>query len=184
MSPPNQQIQKHIDSSQELIQKLADLTDSLQQQLFRDFQNTMGVAIPTAVQADVREVEYTMVYATDPVFDSYMQDAKTILDGVFAENWPDVADKALDVVGTVLNGIVGKGTIQTGLHSESGKYSPKEDPSKSIVSACFAEVEECSASDWATESNFYVSYYAYVCWQPNATDLAAIMEARPALASA
>ncbi|MFP5394495.1 MAG: hypothetical protein ACLGI6_23910, partial [Gammaproteobacteria bacterium] len=42
------------------------------------------------------ELEYSMVYSTDPIIDEYMNGAKTLLDGVFSQNWPDVADKALD----------------------------------------------------------------------------------------
>lgn len=176
----NSDLQKHIESDSSLISKMAELTQQLQTQLFSDFQTDMGVPVPTALEASVRQVEYTMVYSTDPILSEYMSGAKTLLDGVFEQDWPKVADTALDVVQTLLNNVVGSSTIQTGANNQSLKI-PANQQHTDIIAAAFTEVEECSAQDWATQTNFYLAYYAFVVWQPTEEHLAAIAKAKPAL---
>ncbi|HXX83503.1 MAG TPA: hypothetical protein VEN29_05925 [Casimicrobiaceae bacterium] len=93
MSPPNTDIQRHIDSNSELLAKMQNLTQQLQAQLLIDFENGMGVPLPTIAQADVRELQYSMVYSTDPIVDHYMNGAKQLLDAAFSQDMVAVANK-------------------------------------------------------------------------------------------
>lgn len=180
-SHSNSNLKKHIESNSQLLDEMQALTQKLQTQILGDFQADMGIPVPNAVEADVRQLEYSMVYSTDPIIEEYMSGAKTLLDGVFAEDWPAVANKALDVVQTLLGNIVGTSTIQTGASNQSIRI-PATDDHGVIISAAFTEVEECTAKDWLTETNFYVAFYLFVVWQPSTEHLEVIQKASPALA--
>ncbi|OON67519.1 hypothetical protein [Hymenobacter sp. CRA2] len=136
----------------------------------------VGVALPNAVVADVRVVQFDMVYSTDPIANEYTEGAQLLLQSAFDGDKQKVATDALDVVTTVLNNIIGSGSVQTGAQFESTKTPvPNADGSgqtTTYVSACYSVVEEASAQDWATQENFYVSYYALVVWAPGEEDLA------------
>jgi len=181
-SHSNQDLQKAIDSNSTLLTKMGALTQQLQTQLLADFEADMGVPVPSAVEAPVRQFEYSMVYSTDPIIQGYMSGAKTLLDGVFSENWPDVADKALDVVQVLLSNIITSQGIQTGASSQSMIVPPNDKHGK-LVCAAFTEIQECSATDWATQTNFYVAYYVYAVWEPEAAKMAMIERSKAVAAS-
>ncbi len=174
----NKEIKKHIESSDELVQKLNGLTDKLQQSLFTDFKNNMGVPLPNAIEANVRVLQYDMVYAVDSTFEEYQNGARNLLQGIMSEDWSKVVLDALDVVANVVSAIKGSGTIQTGAHSSSAKrtYTNENNPleEKTFVMACLAIVSECTQKQWLTEEDFYVSYYTLVVWSPTEEDMALI----------
>ncbi len=181
-SHTNKQIKKHIESSSALTTKMDALTAQLLKTLVANFKSNLGVSLPNAIEANVRVLQYDMVYSTDPLFDEYKNGADTLLQGILEENWPKVVLSAMDVVTNVINTIIGSGTVQTGAHIDSAKYTEKdaENPlkEKTFVMACLAIVEEASAKDWATAENFYVSYYALVVWTPKEADQALITTTR------
>lgn len=177
----NQEIKKHIDDNSVLLEKMSALTARLQTQIMTDFHTDMGVALPSAVEADVRELEYSMVYSSDPITDEYMNGAKTLLDGAFSGDWIAVANKALDVVQVLIGKVVGSTSIQTGAHSNSMKIRTSDSV---FVSAAFTQIEECKSQDWLVETNFYVSFYIFVVWQPTQEHLDAIDASAPKMASA
>jgi hypothetical protein len=180
MCPPNESIKRHIDSNSELLDKMSKLTKQLQTELFNSFETDMGIPLPTVAEAQVRQLEYTMVYSSDPVAGNLMSGAKTLLDGALLGDWPDVASKALDTVQTIVNKIVGAATIQVGGNNESMKI--KSQKGDTFISAAYTEVQECAAQEWATDVNFYVSFYVFVVWTPSAHQLAAIAKKKPHLA--
>jgi hypothetical protein len=162
----NQDLQRQIDDNATLVRKLGELTQQLQLTLFANFQTSMGVPLPSAVEADVRQVEYSMVYSTDPITDEFMGGAKTLLDGVFSgDSYASIANKALNVVQVLLKRVVGSAQIQTGGHYESMKILPTGDHPLYVATA-FTQVEACSSQEWLTEHNFYLSYYAFAVWSP------------------
>lgn len=168
----NQQLQQHVDSNSDLVAKMNSLTEQLQTNLLANFQGTMGVPLPSALQANVRQFTYDMVYSTDPIIDEYMSGAKTLLDAAFSGNEVAIADKALDVVQVLLNNVVGGSSIQTGGNSQSEILTDKD--GKKVVSAAFTEVQLCDAQDWLTQTNFYLNYYIFVVWYPTDEDVAKI----------
>ena len=121
----NPEIQKHINNSEQLVQKMQHLAQILTEENNTNFKNLTGVELPSALDARVRKVDISMVYATDPKVDEYIMGAKNILDAAFKGNEFEVIDKSLNLVGNIANGIIGSGTIQTGIHSDSaliGEY--------------------------------------------------------------
>lgn len=168
----NDDIKKHIDDNGTLLQKMQALAGELQTELLHNFESLMGVPLPNVIQAEVRQLEYAMVYSSDPITDEYMSGAKTLLDGAFGGDLVDVANKALDVVQTLLSNIVGKSTIQTGGSNQSMRIVKG---SRHFVSASFAQTEECSSQDWLTQTNFYVSFYTFVVWEPDEKSLETIV---------
>lgn len=166
----NPKIKKHIESSSKLIEQMDALTAQLLKQLVANFESNLGVPLPNAIEADVRVLQYDMVYSTDPIFNEYKDGAQSLLQGILEEDWPKLVLSSLDVVTNVINGIIGSGSVQTGAHIDSAKTTEKNEENplqqKTFVMACLAIVEEASAKDWATEENFYVSYYTLVVWSP------------------
>jgi hypothetical protein len=101
-----------------------------------------------------------MVYATDPKVDEYVMGAKSILDAAFKGNESEVIDKSLNFVGDIANGIIGSGTIQTGIHGDcaliNGEY----------LAVCTSVIEVCETKEWDTHTNFSVAAYTFVVFQP------------------
>lgn len=162
----NHTIQKHIESSQELLKKLNDLKSELSSNIMSQFQTDMGVPFPNIKEADVRILDYALVYSSDPNIDEYVTGAKGVLDAAIGEDYPAIANKALDIVSVVARQVIGSGNIGIGLASDSAKIHDKG--GKVFISACYSLVEQCSASNWATQTDFYISHYLFVVWEPNA----------------
>jgi len=182
-SHSNSDLNKHIQDNSQLLAKMTSLTNQLQTDLLLNFQTTAGVPFPSVVEAHVRQLQYDMVYSTDPITDEYMSGAKTLLDAAFGGDEVDIANKALDVVQVLLNNIVGSGSIQTGGTNQSEMLTHKDKAGKETEYVCcaFAQTEECNAQDWLTQTNFYVSYYAYVVFIPSEIQLATIKQKMPEL---
>ncbi len=172
----NKQLKTTIDDNANLLAKMENLTAQLQTSLMADFQTVMGVPLPDVARATVRQVTYDMVYSTDPIADQYISAAKTLLDSSFQGDQADIANKALDVVQVLIDNIVGSSSIQTGGNGESIQITPNNGKGK-YLSAAFTQIQECSAQDWSTQTNFYVAYYVFVVWQPTADNLEAYSRA-------
>jgi hypothetical protein len=167
----NRSLKHQVQDNSQLVDKLNQLTQQLEQNLFQDFANTIGVPIPDATVADVRQVQYDMVYSTDPIINEYVTAAQDLLNDALSES-PDVVNKATNLVGVVLNNIVGSGSIQIGGNGDSTKITG--DDGKTYICAVYTETDMCDAKDWKTQENFYLSYYAFVVWEPTEDDLAKI----------
>jgi hypothetical protein len=81
----NPEIQKHIDSSEKLVQKMQHLTQIITEENNTNFKTITGVELPSAQDACVRKVDISMVYATDPKVDDYVIGAKVFLMLLFKE---------------------------------------------------------------------------------------------------
>jgi hypothetical protein len=160
-----EEIKKHVDNSATLVQKMHELTAILMKDLLANFQNSFGVPLPDAVHCEVRRLNYDMVLSTEPLTDQYINAAKQLMNAAFSEDEALVVTKALDVVGSLLSGIVGSGSVQTGGKANSARIHAKN--GKIYVTAIATQTEMCSAKDFLTETNFYVAYYAFAIWQPS-----------------
>ncbi|MEG4225434.1 hypothetical protein QUA35_05475 [Microcoleus sp. N9_B2] len=156
----NPEISKHIQSSEELVKKMAHLTDILLQDNNTNFKTITGVELPSAVEARVRKVDISMVYSVDPKVDEYVMGAKSILDAAFKGNESEVIDKSLNLVGDIAKSIIGSGTIQTGIHGDSALINGE------YLAVCTSVIEVCEAKEWDTDTNFYVAAYTFVVFQP------------------
>jgi hypothetical protein len=173
----NPEIQKHVDSTADLVKQMNDLKNSLTENLLNQFHKDMGVPLPNVSEADVRILDYSLVYSTDPRVDEYVTGAKNILDAALAGDYPAIANKALNLVSTVATGVVGSGSVGIGLKSDSAKFFDRE-TKKIFISACYSLIEECSAKEWATEQNFYIAHYIFVVWEPQEHVVSAVTAAR------
>lgn len=147
----------HIESSTTLLDKMHTLTQKLNDRLLQDFEKGMGVPLPTVVLARVREIDIAMFYATDASVDEYVIGAKSLLESAFGKD-TSIAYRALDFVGVVARKVIGSGNINIGVHSAGGRI-------ESFTTACLSVIERARAADWQTQTDFFVSAYAFVVWK-------------------
>lgn len=169
----NKKIEKHVDDSEKLVEKMQELTETLQEALEKAFEKTMGCPFPNIIRTKVRETDVVMAYSTDPTVDEYINGARKVLGAAFAGEKVDVINGMLDIVEVVASKIIGTGDLKTGIHStavNTGDY----------VTAAFSVVQKATAKDWATKSDFFVSYYAFLVFKPSMTQKA-MLARRPML---
>lgn len=158
----NKTIEKHIDDSDKLVEKMQKLTETLQAALEKNFEKAMGCPLPSIIRAKVRETDVAMVYSTDPKIDEYINGARKVLGAALGGEKLEVINGMLDIVEVVASKIIGTGEIKAGIHStavNTGDY----------VVAAFSAVQKATAKDWATATDFFVSYYAFVVFKPSMT---------------
>jgi hypothetical protein len=158
----NKKIEKHVEDSETLIEKMQKLAETLKTALQKNFEDTMGCALPTIVFAKVRETDVAMFYSSDPSVDEYINGARKVLNAAFGGDKTAITNGMLDIVEVVVSKIIGTGDIKTGIHSTSvnmGDY----------ITAAFSAVQKATAKDWAMETDFFVSYYAFVIFKPSLT---------------
>jgi hypothetical protein len=158
-SHSNKQIQQHVEDSSVLLAKMQTLTSELENALVSNFEKTMGVPLPTIVDAVVRQTDITMVYSTDPSVDEYINGARKLLGASLQGETIETTNRILDVVDVIVRRIIGTGHIRAGIHStaaHTGRY----------ITAVFSAIEEASAKDWLTKADFFVAYYAFVIFRP------------------
>lgn len=172
----NKQIEKHVDDSATLLDKMNVLTQKLQENLYKDFEQGMGCPLPNILLAKVRQTEVVMVYATDPKLDEYINGARKVLNAALTGDTSSLINGILDVVEVVASRIIGSGDVKVGVHSSAVRTGE-------LVTAVFSAVEKASAKDWATAADFFVAYYAFVVFKPS-TPQATLLARRPSFAAA
>jgi hypothetical protein len=158
----NKKLVQHIESSAQLLDKMHTTTQKLQTRLFEAFKTNCGVDLPNVILARVRQIDITMCYANDAKVDDYIDGARTLLKAGLGKDKLQIADSALDFVSVLAHRIIGSAGITVGVHSTSGYVGD-------YVTACLSVVEQGKATDWATESNFFVAAFALVLWKPTTT---------------
>jgi hypothetical protein len=159
MCSANKAIQQHVEDSTVLLAKMQKLSSELENNLAANFEKTMGLPLPTAMAATVRQTDITMVYSTDPSIDEYINGARKLLGASLKGETSETINGMLDVVEVVVRKIIGSGNIKTGIHgtaAHTGQY----------ITTVFSAVQEASAKEWLTAANFYVAYYAFVVFKP------------------
>ncbi|MEM9541566.1 MAG: hypothetical protein AAGA60_18985 [Cyanobacteria bacterium P01_E01_bin.42] len=166
----NKKIKEHIDNSKELLKNLHDLTHLMGEDVFQAFKDNFGVPIPDVVHSKIRVVQYDLVSSSDPIFKEYKDGATKILQSLREEGWETLANEALDVVTSLLNGILSSQKIKLGLSAGSEKTTEKNKKEsgkeKTFITACLANVNRMQAKDWGTQKDFYIAYYVFVIWSP------------------
>lgn len=71
----------------------------------------------------------------------------------------------IDVVEVVARKIIGSEELHVGIHSTSIKRNK-------FIGACYSIVQMAKASEWLTETDFYIGSYAFVVWQKQTNKLA------------
>lgn len=155
----NKQIKKHVEDSSVLVAKMQKLTNDLQDALHKNFEQSMGVPLPNIIEARVRQTDITMVYSTDPTVDEYINGARKILGASLQGEKIELINGMLDLVDVVVGRIIGKGQVQTGIHSTAAHTG-------SYITAAFSAIQKAAAKDWLTNADFFVAYYAFVVFRP------------------
>ena len=155
----NKKIEKHVDESGVLVEKMQKLTATLQEALEKNFEATMGCPLPSIIRANVRETDIVMAYSTDPTVDEYINGARKVLGAAFGGEKIAIINGMLDIVEVVATKIIGAGELKVGIHSTAVKVGE-------YITAAFSAVQKASAKDWATATDFYVSYYVFVVFKP------------------
>ena len=168
-------IMQIIQGAQDLMKKWHELNLDMEKQILDEFYTGMGVSLPTAVEAEVREMNVRAQFATNADLSSFNRGISNIVSGTFQEDWPKVALDIISFASNFVEQILGSGSMQAGLKSKSIKSVVKDpdDPNKKVtfISAIYAVTTVCEASQWFTNSNFYATKYVMVVWKPQAHDL-------------
>lgn len=177
-SHENQEIKRHIASSDELVQKMTELQKTLSRELHEGFEQDMGIPIPSVMEAEVRSFDFAMKYSTELNIQEFTSGALTIASAALSGNKADIANKAVQVAATAINKIFQKdGSVQIGVHGDSAKI-PYND--QIYIAATYASSAFCKSTQWATSTDFYVSNYVFVVFEvfsPRARGLLSIRAA-------
>lgn len=165
----NKKIKQHVEDSKVLVDKMQKLTDSLQDALQKNFNQAMGIPLPSIMDTMVRETDIAMVYSTDPSIDEYINGARKLLGAAFEGEKIGVINGMLDLVDVIVSKIIGTAELQTGIHSTSAKTGD-------YITAAFSAVQKATAKDWLTSADFYVSYYVFVVFKPSVTQMPMLSE--------
>jgi hypothetical protein len=155
----NTQIKKRIESSQELLAKLQALDKQLTTDLKDQFQEALGVAVPTIIEADLLKLDMAMVYETEFNIDNFVTGAMSLANAAFGGDMAEVANKAVTVATTAIQAMVSNGKIQTGVKGSSAKIKKGRE---NYVAALYASTALCSSAQWFTQTDFFVSKYIFV----------------------
>ena len=147
------------------------LIENLENKLLSEFRKDMGVDLPDAINAYIREKGIRVQYATNVDLSNFTKAITNVVeDAIIAVDYPKLA---LDVIGTASNfvtGVIGNGVLKAGVQSTCMKSIIKEvnNPNEEItfVTAIYAVTAKCEGIQWRTNSNFYVTKFAFVVWTP------------------
>jgi hypothetical protein len=172
----NQSIMDRINSSSQLKDNFAQLTEQLTLDMRAQFETTFLVSLPSADSATVYVFQYDLVYASDPTISEYVDGATTIVNSALGLDYPQTALAAISVVQTVVDGILGSGKIQATQQSDSLHVTETniQNPliQKNSVAACLSIVNTCTAKQWDMKDDFYLAYYIFAVWPVTDAELA------------
>lgn len=164
-----------IEGSIELSKKWHELNIQMEKQILDEFYVGMGVALPNATEAEVREVNARAQFATNSDVSEFTRGITNIVSGSFQENWPKVALDVIQLASDFVKQAIGSGSMETGLKSKSVKSTVQDihDPTKekTFVTAVYTVTTLCTAAHWFTNSNFYATKYVLVVWSPKVHDM-------------
>lgn len=159
-----------INGSSQLQDKWEKLSIKLIKSVKDEFYETLGVPVPTALQAEVSHIAKRLEFATNADLGDLKKGASDLIGDVFKEDWPKVALDAVDFVGNLIEKILGSGELSDGVEGDSQKITvaDKDNPGKEkiFIVAAFSSNEACKASDWGGKETFYASAFVYALWSP------------------
>jgi hypothetical protein len=158
----NETIKKNIESSDVLVGKLADLEKKIVADLKSGFQELMGMAIPGAAEADLLKIDGVMKYSTELKIDEFLSGALTLAMAAFSGDEAEIATKAVSVATVAIKNVFGESGIQLGFKGDAAKLKYK---GEKYVSALYASTSFCSATQWFTQTDFFVSKYVFTVFQ-------------------
>lgn len=168
-------IMKIIDASAKLLAAWNKMTLQMSTELLKEFYIGMGVTLPDAIDADIREVNMRVQFATNTDISSFTKGITGLVTDAIAEDYPALAIDIINVASDFVTQAIGNGSLKAGVQSTSMKkvVQKKNNPNEDItfVTAIYAVTTECEASQWFTKSNFFATKFAFVVWTPTENEL-------------
>jgi|GEM_PF-2899473 len=160
-------IEKHIESSSALAQKLDELQQQLSKGLHKGFLQDLGLPIPSASEADLLDLGMALKYTTEIKMDEFTTAALLLAMQTFSGDTAEIAGKAVMVASLAMNEIFGKGEVSIGVKGKSAKLqlTGKHHQNKTYVAACYASSQHCAHQQWFTATDFYVSKYVFTVFE-------------------
>jgi len=158
----NETIKKNIETSDVLVGKLADLEKKIVADLKEGFQAVMGMAIPGAAEADLLKIDGVMKYSTELKIDEFLSGALQLAMAAFSGDESEIATKAVSVATVGIKNIFGESGVAIGFKGDAARIKHK---GEKYVSALYASTAHCSAQQWLTKTDFFVSKYCFTVFQ-------------------
>jgi hypothetical protein len=164
-----------INSTVELQDKWNALILKLETHLKEQFKEALGVPVPSSLMCDVYHFDSSAEFAANADVDEYKKGASAIISSVFKTNWPQVALDVIDTVAGVAGRIIGSGTLKVGVTADAHKLDANNQTGeKTFMVACYSVTQECTASDWRLNTNFYAASHVLAVWAPTMPHLTLI----------
>jgi len=155
----NPSILKEMDKSDKLSKAIQKYTDSALQEIEKSFKSQFGYDPPSAKEALLLVESSTVQYADAPDVGEILDGLKTTVMGAIGRNYPEVAKGAVEVLGGVVNGLIGSDQIGSTNDFESTK---QEENGKKIFSVLNVQSSTISAKDFGLSKDFTLSAYMLI----------------------
>jgi hypothetical protein len=180
----NEEIKKHIDSSEELVKKMGSLQDSMVDKLNTGFEKLMGEKIPTIRHCKIRQVDTAMQMTSEVKIDHFLSSVIGLASAAFSGDMAEVATKATAIASVGLQQIFGSMGVSTEIKGDSAIV---EHDGEEYLTAMYAVTQVCSHTQWFTETDFVVASYVFLVTRAlpkeDAVNALAATGARAALAA-
>jgi len=161
-----------INSVLELQDKWNRLILQLDAQLKQQFKETLGVTVPSSMMCDVYHFDCSAQSAANAAVEEYKNGAEAMMGSGFRSNWPQLALDVVDTVdhfaGKVIESARMNNAFSSAPYAEAYKReasNPKGEK-KTFIVACYSVTEQCNASDWRLDTNFYAASHLLAVWTP------------------
>ncbi len=157
----NEEIARHIASSNVLSVKYADLQKTLHETLKIEFTLAVGFQIPTASEAEFLSIESVIKFETELKMDEFLSGASNLATQAFTDDEAEIATTATRVAALALKNVFSLGGFSFG-----GGYSERFDhEGKPYICALYVTpVVPCPRIDWATRE-FYAAMYVFTVFE-------------------
>jgi hypothetical protein len=156
-----------INSTLALQNKWNELILTMEKHLRAEFEAALGVPVPSSMMCDVYHLDSSAEFAAHANVEEYKKGASAIVSSVFKANWPQVALDVIDTVAGVAARIIGSGTLKVGVTADAHKLdASNQKGDKTFMVACYSVTQECTASDWRLDTNFYAASNVLAVWAP------------------
>lgn len=129
---------------------------SLLDDLKTKWDEEVGMEWPTASNSVIHKIDVSLVYSSDPKVEEYTNGALDLLNGVFTGNEADVAMKAVELVKSVAEGIIGSNTLSIGLYGSAERW-PIDNPK--FIIGVMANNAKASSKGLVVTKDFYICEY-------------------------
>jgi hypothetical protein len=158
----NPSILKEMEKSDKLSKAIQKYTASALQDIAQTFKSQFGFDPPSAKEALLLMQDSTVQYADAPDISEFLEGLQTAIQGAIGQDYPQVAKGAVQVLGGVINGLIGSDQIGSTNEFESTK---QEENGKKIFSVLNVQSSTISAKDFGLSKDFTLSAYMLIIFK-------------------